>query len=100
MIVNFVYLLRYIIKLEQKSFHLMMFALLLGSQLFYIGFSLILLIDTFVYDRLTEQRELVLFQVSSYFVMFDSILEYVSHSIFVIKYWVVANKITSILKLR
>jgi hypothetical protein len=91
---NLVYLFKYIVKLDQKRFHYLMVALLTGYAIFNLGYCVTFLL--MYYTNFTLQQDMKLYYSGNWFYTIGTTQEYLAHSIFVIKYWVVAKKVTSI----
>ena len=90
-LITLVYLLKYIVKLTSNRFHIMMFSLLLLRSVFYIGYCAFF-VEMFYHN----QSSIRLFDISIYFVAISDCADFLAHSIFVIKYWVIAKKVTQI----
>ena len=74
-----------------------MFLLLLGYQILFLTYSLQTIVTTYIYQRMSETALIALDYSNIFCITFANIFQFSAHSVFVIKYWVIAKKVTQIL---
>ena len=74
-----------------------MFLLLLGYQILFLTYSLQTIVTSYIYQRMSETALIVLDYSNIFCLTFANIFQFLAHSVFVIKYWVIAKKVTQIL---